>query len=320
MPTGGAWRPSPIGAVKRLRSPPLSAIAAHVADIPGRKNLVWLTANLPFSGAAAIESLRRAQIAIYPVDARGLLPQAPPMDEEDVASRAVFGRNGVAAGQGPQPTGISTMQDLARETGGRAFVNTNSLDQAIRTAIEDGAVTYTLGFYPDAASLDGKFHELKVRVRSGNYDVRYPRGYLARRDSAANPNQLLEAIYTPLESSAIGLVARIDHNGKPTADSLSVTGAIDLHDLELDRNADLRTGAFDLYIVQQDASGGVLDRHHNRYDLRLTDRFYADYLKSGVFFHASIAPKNGLATLRVLAADPHGSKIGSLIIPAAGLR
>ena len=27
----------------------LQAIAAHVANIPGRKNLVWLTANLPFS-------------------------------------------------------------------------------------------------------------------------------------------------------------------------------------------------------------------------------------------------------------------------------
>jgi hypothetical protein len=30
----------------------LQQIASHVANIPGRKNLVWLSANLPFSGAA----------------------------------------------------------------------------------------------------------------------------------------------------------------------------------------------------------------------------------------------------------------------------
>ena len=31
----------------------LQSIASHVANIPGRKNLVWLTANLPFSGCRA---------------------------------------------------------------------------------------------------------------------------------------------------------------------------------------------------------------------------------------------------------------------------
>jgi hypothetical protein len=44
---------------------------------------------------------------------------------------------------------------------------------------------------------------------------------------------LLEAILTPFESSAIGLLARIDDVEEPSADSLSVIDAIDLHDLQL---------------------------------------------------------------------------------------
>jgi VWFA-related protein len=44
----------------------LKAIANHVANIPGRKNLVWLTANLPFSGEAMAAVLSPAQIAAYP--------------------------------------------------------------------------------------------------------------------------------------------------------------------------------------------------------------------------------------------------------------
>lgn len=44
----------------------MHAIASHVANIPGRKNLVWLTANLPFSGFALARILSPAQIAVYP--------------------------------------------------------------------------------------------------------------------------------------------------------------------------------------------------------------------------------------------------------------
>src|SRR5271154_1556390 len=41
----------------------LQSIASHVASIPGRKNLVWLTANLPFSSDALARILGPAQIA-----------------------------------------------------------------------------------------------------------------------------------------------------------------------------------------------------------------------------------------------------------------
>ncbi|MGB9029263.1 MAG: hypothetical protein WCC27_04005, partial [Acidobacteriaceae bacterium] len=54
----------------------LTSIAGHVADLPGRKNLLWLTADLPTSGEAIAAVLARGNLVAYPVDARGLLPTA----------------------------------------------------------------------------------------------------------------------------------------------------------------------------------------------------------------------------------------------------
>lgn len=72
----------------------LHAIASHVANVPGRKNLVWLTANLPFSGRALAQILGPAQIAACPVDGRGLLARKPPENEweKDDQLDGVFGR------------------------------------------------------------------------------------------------------------------------------------------------------------------------------------------------------------------------------------
>ena len=292
----------------------LMAIAAHVEGIPGRKNLVWLTANLPFSGAAMGRALSRANIAIYPVDARGLLPQAPVTTEDDVTFRMTPGRNGVSNGQGPRPTGISSMVDLADASGGRAFTNSNDLTSAIHQAVEDAAVSYTLGFYPESDSLDGKFHLLKVHVNRTRLEVRYPKGYFAMRD-AQDQNSLASAVQSPLESSAIRLAARVERGSQ-----LAVATAVDLHDLQLTRNGDVWDGAVELFVVQQDTAGKVLFEQRNNYNLRLTSEQRGAYLKSGLQFRETVEPKEGLATLRILVRDPSSAVVGSVIIPLSQVK
>lgn len=276
----------------------LLAIANHAADIPGRKNLVWLTASLPFTGSAIARLLSRANIAIYPVDARGL-----------IASFNPFFR----------PTGLDAMQELADETGGRAFYNTNDLSSAIRKAVDDADVSYTLGFYLDDAAFDGKFHELKIRVARAGLDVRYPSGYFAVKDGSTNSERrrdIHSALNSPLESSAIHLVARLDRADRV----LRVGGAIDLRDVQLSETGGVRHGAVEIFLIQQDALGHVLDQTHNRVNLTLNAQQYAAYLKSGILFRQNVPPKQGAATFRILVGDPASANIGSLIIPMSRVR
>jgi VWFA-related protein len=303
----------------------LQSIASHVANIPGRKNLVWLTANLPFSGAALARILVPAQIAAYPVDARGLLPRAVPDSANDAVASGSKLSSALGLDKSPaqadQPIGVDTMQKIAEDTGGRAFVNTNDVTSAIRKAVEDSAVTYNLGFYIDSDTLDGKFHELKVQVHRSGLNLRYPKGYFALKDAPATQddrhNNFLIAIKSPLDSSAIPLEVEVDRVNQPTPNSIALSGSIGIHDLQLVQSGEVRTGALDITVIEQDETGKVLRESANRINLRFTEKQYPAILKSGITFRKSVQPQSGATTLRVLVQDPSTAAIGSLIIPLA---
>lgn len=302
----------------------LQSIAAHVANIPGRKNLVWLTANLPFSGTAMARILSPAQIAAYPVDGRGLLVPVSleSMNFTEDAYAEALGT--FAQPDSPQPIGIDTMQTLGEETGGQAFVNTNDLTGAIRHAVEDSASTYTVGFYIDRASIDGKFHELKVHVNRQGVTVRYPKAYLALEDTPAskseNRTSLQTATWSPIESSAIPVQITVEKVDKPSPHSLSIFGSIDIHHLRLIQDGGRRKGALSVVTIEQDESGKILAQSAITLRLQLTEKKYADYLRSGFRFHKYVEPHADATTLRFLVQDSGTAEVGSLIIPLSQLK
>lgn len=302
----------------------LQSIAAHVANLPGRKNLVWLTANLPFSGTAMARILSSAQVAAYPVDGRGLLPLVPTESMEGNEDGNAEGLGTVAGREASQPTGIDTMLELADATGGEAFVNTNRITGAIRQAVEDSAVTYTLGFYIDRASIDGKFHELKVEVKRKGVKVHYPKAYLALEDAPATKDQdrnsFLAALRSPIESSAIPVQVRVERVENPLPHCLSISGSIDIYNREVIQNGGARKIAFDVVTIEQDQSGKVVAQSASPINLQVTDKRYADYVKSGVPFHQYVQPKANATTLRILVEDPSTAKVGSLIIPLSEIK
>jgi len=303
----------------------LQAIASHVANIPGRKNLVWLGSNLPFSGTAIARVLSRAQIAAYPIDGRGLLSWAavPSFEGPPEGISAILSTQDAPA-LAPGPTGIDTMKKMAEETGGIAFVNSNDLTGAIRKAIEDSAITYTLGFYVDEASFDGKFHEIKVQVKQPGLNVRYPKGYYALADTPATKDErrsnFLAAIVSPIDSSSIPVEVKVNRVNQPSPDSLTLSGTIDIHDIRLVQTGDMRIGVVDVIILQQDETGKVLSESTDQLNLRFTEEQYSAMLKSGVRFRKTAQPKAGAATLRVLVQDPSTAAIGSLVIPLSQVK
>jgi VWFA-related protein len=303
----------------------LTAIAAHVADIPGRKNLLWLTANLPFSGEAVARVLARGNIAAYPVDARGLLPGAPVISMNDVDGDAyAAGKIGRPLGHTTVPVGIDTMVDMAADTGGHAFVNNNDITSAIRSVVEDAAAPYTLGFYLPAGEVDGKFHKLTVEVRRPELRVAYPRGYFAFKDAAATENEshnsFLAAIRSPLDASALPLEIRLDRVDQPAPHSLQIVGVVGIGGLRLLKDGDVRHGALDVYAIEQDATGNVLHQSNQRLNLSLTDQQYQSYLHSGILFHQLVQSSQGATVLRVLVQDPGTSEIGSVIVPLTSVK
>lgn len=304
----------------------LNAIAAHLADVPGRKNLLWLTGNLPFSAEAIARVLSPAGISAYPVDARGLLPHELGENIEGYidADAYALGELGTPAPHA-QPTGIDTMQHMAEETGGRAFVNTNDLTGAIRKAVEDATVSYTLGYYIEPGWVDGKYHEVHVQVRRPGAVVRQPKGYFAVKDEAASEDDrrrnFAAAVKSPVEFSAIPLTLKVERLNQPKPGVLQLAGSVGIGNLGLPQaTAGTHSGALDIYVLEQDAAGNVLHQSANRIALKLTPEQYAAYLKSGISFQKSVQPSEGTAVLRVVVQDPSSAAVGSVLISLAQLK
>lgn len=211
----------------------MKELGRYLATIPGRKNLIWfsgsfpaeiepdLTLEDPFSAARqyakAVERtdalLAAARVAVYPVDARGLVglasvnasrffaaasssPLPPPLaTPSDV--RGGFGTTGGSAVNAAEKSDVQggqrlmdehqTMDQIAEETGGKAFYNTNALGQSVVDAVRNGANYYTIGYVPDAKQWNGKFRRIRVEVSGGKYRLEYRRGYYAEDATKPGP-------------------------------------------------------------------------------------------------------------------------------------
>jgi VWFA-related protein len=111
----------------------------------------------------------RNNVAIYPVDPRGL-------------STGEFGVDQNIGGRSSRDflnNTIDTLRVLASETDGRAIVNRNDLTVAMKQIVRDSSAYYLVGYSSTLAASDGKFHEIKVRVRRPGIQVRARRGYWA---------------------------------------------------------------------------------------------------------------------------------------------
>jgi hypothetical protein len=68
---------------------------------------------------------------------------------------------------------------LADQTGGRAIVNTNDGLPGMRSMLTDSSAYYVIGYTSTENAQDGKFHEVKVKVKREGVQLRTKPGYWA---------------------------------------------------------------------------------------------------------------------------------------------
>ena len=195
----------------------LEQLGRFLAGPEGRKNLIWFSGSFPagvlpdpakspaISGSTVLrddavrnygESMRKAsdllnaaQVAVYPVDARGLQTNAAFLASDP--GRA--GRNSQETLKSnihylqTQATEHGTMDFLGEQTGGRAFYNTNGLEQALETASDDGSAYYSLVYAPTNMKFDGSVRRTAVHLAHGHDHLAYRRSYFA--DDLASEEQ-----------------------------------------------------------------------------------------------------------------------------------
>jgi VWFA-related protein len=150
------------GDVERLRSEvtvsALKAATVHLGGLrDGRKAIILVSEGLRGmmrDGQTLISDLVRTandnNTAIYSIDPRGFGPQRFP----------------------------SMFESVAEDTGGRYF-RSNDLVQALGQIVTESSGFYLLGYSPLERPMDGRFHKIKVKVKTPGLEVRARSGYWA---------------------------------------------------------------------------------------------------------------------------------------------
>ena len=370
----------------------MKQLARYLSVIPGRKNLIWFSGSFPLAidPDATLPSefsvmrnysddvrrtddmLSAARVAVYPVDARGLMT-LPSLDAANSYSSSPAGAASAMSGSGrrggrggrmmnasrsgsSQPAAAAadqkflaqtvqehdTMRQIAEDTGGASFMDTNGLKDAVAEAIANGSHYYTIGYVPALSKYDGAFHRIRINV-DGGYEAEYRRGYYADDpahapvDPAAALNAMNGAIARggpPLSQILfkVRVLAADDPLAKdvtpapgPAGEQKDVKGpvrrylidyAVDPHAFAFTTLSDgTRHARLEFAVIAYDADGRRLNYVDRGIAYDLTPPLYDRAMQTGVPMHQEIDLPAGRVYLRIVVHDLEGAKVGSTEVP-----
>jgi hypothetical protein len=243
----------------------------------------------------AMKFMNDANVAVYPIDARGLFPGFSFADP-----------------------GITTMVRLAELTGGKPFYADNDLVAGIEEAVDDTEVTYTLAFYTGDEE-DGAMHLLRVEMERPGTDLRYRRNYsstvpvkgLTEKQMQATLNNL---VHGPLAATDISITARA-RRVLNQAGYYVVEVAADASALQLEHVDGRWKGSIDLAITP-DVSSKVKGLRQT-IAINFTDAGYVGALTNGFIIVNAIKVTNDKGKLisdhlRVVVMDRANGNAGSV--------
>jgi VWFA-related protein len=367
----------------------MKGLARYLKTIPGRKNLIWFSGSFPLAidpDAAQSRSftamrnyaddlsetaalLTTARVAVYPVDARGLMSlpstsavsrftpvssgppmpgkgsQSTPSAHTPINARGGTGASPAAAADEKflRQTALehATMRQIAEDTGGKAFLDTNAVKQAVGQAIADGERYYTIGYIPEITQRDGVFRRIKVNVEGG-YQLSYRRGYYAydslkiEANSSASSNLMRMAIQhgaPPLSEIPfkVRVIAASDPAAKNAAISPEPAGvesknlilkgtktrylidyAVDAHKIAYTTTPDgVRNAHIEFAVAAYDENGKLLNHADRGTEMKLNPALYEQVARLGLPMHQEIDLPPGHIFLRIVVHDMDGGLMGT---------
>lgn len=284
---------------RELGESEFQALADHLAGIPGRKNLIWVTSQFRLSPANR-KKLIDANVAIYPVDAIGVMALASPSQKK---ARHDY------------------LLSFAAPSGGAVFFDRDDFEAGIRDAMLDNRVSYTLGFYPASEDRKAPGHRLGVRVSRPGVTLRYRTSYELTPQPPPSTDpvaDLVQALNRPVDATVIPITANATRNG----DQVDLSVAIDVPSLDLELSDGLWKGRAELvmrFVTADGSPAGEASAQTLTFGFRPAT--YESLLNGGDPYrsHNELPIPPMAAELKVLVGNPASGKIGTLTIPLSEL-
>jgi len=324
----------------------LTALARYLGGYRGRKNLIWVSASFPtvllpdpdfdtnmnaFGGSPvaggkvqdAANALTDAQVAVYPVDARGLEsetvfsasenPQLRP--DTPTPSRTISAQ--LAREKSERMMTQNAMELLAQGTGGKTCKNANNLSDCVETALMDSSSYYELAYDPQNVKWDGSFHGISVKTTRPGVKLAYRRGYFARDaenlvKNQSNEKRLQRACMDSLPATAIPITAQAVRPTK--SDGIRYLMSISPSALNVATDGQLHKLSAEMATCVYRANGSSFQFFPRDLTQIFSEAAYQGLQASGLSGYLEV-PKAGTRRVRIAVLDIETGLTGALDIP-----
>jgi VWFA-related protein len=308
----------------------LSALQTAVAmlrSVNERKSLVYFASGLRLNGVdnqaqlrATINAAIRSNVAFYPVDARGLLAQAPLGDATQASPGGIGTFSGAAANAAVQNFQRSqdSLYALAADTGGKAMLDNNDLTAGIVQAQQAITSYYVIGYYPTNTALDGKFRRVKISLKD-NVSVKldYRQGYFAGKTfskftAADKERQLEEALMLGDPITDLTIAMEVNYFQLNRAEYfVPVTVKIPGSELALARKGGAERTLIDFIGEIRDDYGSTIQNLRDKVDIKLTGETASQLAKRPIEYDTGFTLLPGKYVIKFLARDSETGRIGT---------
>jgi VWFA-related protein len=305
----------------------LESLVRKAGPLPERKLLIFVSDGffINYISATHVYDLRRITDAatrsgtvIYTVDARGLnsgLHDATQSGLFDTSGRAArIKLNEIRDSQQP-------LYNLAAETGGRSWLNSNDLDPGIAQAINETSNYYLLAWRPEtSAQTKEEFRRIKVTIRGRpELTVRVRTGFFAENPDKTNnaaggevksvDDQLLEAIRATYPKRGVPITLSAGYLDRPQDGLvLAASAQIDREPVSSTKGGTTADTELDVIGAAVDTSGNIVSSFKQKVTIPAGQESQSGSVIVTLQF-PRLAP--GLHQVRFAARDSKTGRIGS---------
>jgi VWFA-related protein len=291
-----------------------------------KKSLIYFASGLNLHGAdnqaqlrATLNAARRASVAFYPVDARGLVA-VPPMGD---ASRPSPGGIGMYTGATAMASmrGFQRTQDalftLAADTGGKALLDYNDLSLGIVAAQRANSSYYILGYSPTNTAKDGKLRRVKISLKNRSAELSYREAYYADKEfgkftASDKERQLEEALMLGSPITELTIAMEINYFQLNKAEYfVPLAVKIPGEELVLAQKAGADHTVIDFIGEIRNEYGTIISNIRDKVDFKVKGEAASRLATSPVQYDAGFTLLPGNYTIKFLARNAETGRMGT---------
>jgi VWFA-related protein len=306
----------------------LQTAAKMLGQLNEKKSLVYFASGLRLNGIdnqaqlhATVDAAIKAGVSFWPIDARGLVAQAPLGD----ATQGSPGNSGMYTGGAAlaNTNNFQQSQDtlfaLAGDTGGKALLDNNDLTRGLVNAQESISDYYMIGYYATNMAKNGHFRRIKVSLtKDATAKLDYRQGYFADKEfskftSVDKERQLEDALMLEDPVTELSIAMEIDHFQLNRAEYfVPIVVKIPGRELALAKRGGAEHTLIDFVGEIKDLVGGsTVSNVRDNVNIKLSDATAAELAKRPIEYDTGFTLLPGKYMIKFLARDDETGRIGT---------